>query len=129
MKIAGWRTSAVWPLPGEAAVKVYVRILGELKKLGIRSVSKTTAANILREAGFDLGPTRGEGTWSDFVARHASTLWDCDSLSVKSLTICGFVQLYVLFFIYIGSRRAFVSSATANRNSPWVTQQARTVSM
>ena len=51
----------------------YARILGELKKLGIRSVSKTTVANILREAGLDPGPKRGEGTWSDFVARHAAT--------------------------------------------------------
>src|SRR5262245_46255283 len=49
----------------------YARVLGELKKLGIRSVSKTTVANILREAGIDPGPKRGPGTWSDFVKRHA----------------------------------------------------------
>ena len=30
---------------------------------------------ILREHGFDLGPKRGAGTWSDFIERHAKTLW------------------------------------------------------
>lgn len=44
----------------------YTRILGELKKLGPRSVSRTTVVNILREAGLDPGPKRGEGTWSEF---------------------------------------------------------------
>lgn len=62
----------------------YARVLGELRKLGIRSVSKTTVANILREAGLDPGPKRGEGTWSDFVKRHAATLWACDFLSVQA---------------------------------------------
>jgi hypothetical protein len=39
-----------------------VRVLSELKKFGIRTVSKTTVTNILREAGLDPGPKRGEGT-------------------------------------------------------------------
>lgn len=107
----------------------YSRVLGELKKLGIRSVSRTTVANILREAGFDPGPKRGEGTWSDFLARHAATLWACDFLSVRSLTAAGFVDLFVLFFIHIGSRRAFVSGITAHPDAKWVTQQARNASM
>jgi putative transposase len=100
-----------------------------LRKLGIRSVSRTTVANLLREAGFDPGPQRGEGTWSDFVARHAATLWACDFLSVKSWTTRGVVDLYVLFFIHIGSRRALVSGITARPDAKWVTQQARNASM
>jgi putative transposase len=107
----------------------YARILGELKKLGIRTVSKTTVANILREAWFDPGPKRGEGTWSDFVARHASTLWAADFLSVRSLTTRGFVELFVLVFIHYGSRRAFVAGITANPDGHWVAQQARNASM
>jgi putative transposase len=39
----------------------YARVLGELRKLGIRTVSKTTVANILRGAGLDPGPKRGGG--------------------------------------------------------------------
>jgi putative transposase len=107
----------------------YARVLGELKKLGIHTVSKTTVANILREAGLDPGPKRGEGTWSDFVARHAATLWACDFLTVRSLTIRGCVDLFVLFFVHIGSRRAFVAGVTANPDAAWVTQQARNASM
>ena len=49
----------------------YTRILGELKKLGVRGASRSTVVNILKEAGLDPGPTRGKGTWADFIRRHA----------------------------------------------------------
>jgi hypothetical protein len=57
----------------------YTRILGELKKLGIRSISKNTVKRILKEAGLDPGPQRGEGTWDEFLKQHAASLWQCDS--------------------------------------------------
>jgi putative transposase len=105
------------------------RVLGELKKLGITTVGRTTVAEIMREAGLDPGPKRGEGSWDEFVKRHAATLWAADFLTVKSMTLTGFVDLHLLFFIHIGSRRVFVSSPTANPDSAWVAQQARNVSM
>lgn len=37
------------------------------------SLSKTTVRSILREHGFDLGPKRGQGTWSEFIERHGGT--------------------------------------------------------
>jgi hypothetical protein len=40
----------------------YTRILGELKKLGIGGVSRSTIANILKEYGFETAPKRGERT-------------------------------------------------------------------
>ena len=52
----------------------YRRILGELKKLRIRSVSRSTISRILVENGFDPGPKRGTGTWNEFVQRHIKTL-------------------------------------------------------
>jgi putative transposase len=107
----------------------YARVLGGLKKLGVRSVSKTTVANILRGAGLDPGPKRGPGTWGDFVKCHAATLWACDFLSVRSATLRGFVDLYVLFFIHVGTRRVIVSGVAANPDAAWVTQQARNASM
>jgi putative transposase len=39
------------------------------------------------------------------------------------------VELYLLFFIHVGSRRVIASSPTANPNAGWVTQQARNASM
>jgi putative transposase len=107
----------------------YSRVLGELKKLGIHAVSRTTVANILREAGLDPGPKRGEGTWEEFFTRQAATLWACDFLSVKSWTTSGLVDLYILFFLHVGSRRAFVAGITAHPDAAWVTQQARNASM
>jgi putative transposase len=37
----------------------YTRIVGELKKLGVCNVKRTTIANILKEQGFDPAPKRG----------------------------------------------------------------------
>ncbi len=107
----------------------YARVLGELKKLGIRTVSKTTVANILREAGLDPGPRRGPGTWDEFVRRHAATLWACDFLSVRGATLTGFVDLYLLFFVHVGTRRVTAAGVTARPDAAWVAQQARNASM
>ena len=107
----------------------YTRILGELKKLGIGTVCRSTVVNILNEAGLDPGPKRGEGTWSDFLKRHSATLWAADFLSVKSWTANGIVDLYLLFFIHVGTRRVIISNPTTSPNSEWVTQQARNASM
>ncbi len=102
----------------------YTRILGELKKLGIQSLSRNTIKNILKEQGLDPAPQRGEGTWDNFIARHAATLWQCDFLSVKSLTLTGWKRLYLLAFLHVGTRRVFLSPATANPNEAWVRKQA-----
>jgi hypothetical protein len=42
-----------------------LRVVGELRKFGIRNISRSTVANILREADLDSGPKRGEGTRSE----------------------------------------------------------------
>lgn len=38
----------------------YTRILGELRKLGVSKISRTTVLHILRAEGLDPGPKRGE---------------------------------------------------------------------
>ena len=68
----------------------YTRILGELKKLGIRAVSRNTVKNILKAHGLDPGPRRGLGTWDEFLKIHAATLWQCDFFSKRVLTPKGF---------------------------------------
>jgi putative transposase len=100
------------------------RILGELKKLGIQSVSRNTVKNILRGNGDDPGPKRGLGTWDEFITIHASTLWQCDFLCKRSLTPKGFRDLFVIVFLHVGSRRVFVSPSTAHPHEAWVTEQA-----
>ncbi|MBA4182279.1 MAG: integrase, partial [Anaerolinea sp.] len=61
--------------------------------------------------------------------RHAATLWACDFLSVRTLTAAGFVDLYLLAFIHVGTRRVVISAPTANPDSAWVAQQARNASV
>jgi putative transposase len=100
------------------------RVLGELAKLGLRSICKSTVANILREAGLDPGPKRYEHTWAEFLAIHAATLWQCDFFSHKMLTWRGWKDCFVLAFIQVGSRRVFVRPCTRTPDAVWVQQQA-----
>jgi putative transposase len=81
----------------------YTRILGELKKLGVRAICRSTVVNILRREGLDPGPQRGEDTWDDFLRRHAATLWACDFFAKPVWTFRGLVEVYVLMlnsFLY-----------------------------
>ncbi|MBW2046807.1 MAG: helix-turn-helix domain-containing protein [Deltaproteobacteria bacterium] len=56
----------------------YTRILGELKKLEIVSLSRNTIKNILREHGLDPAPERSRDTWDSYIKRHFKALWACD---------------------------------------------------
>ncbi len=70
----------------------YTRILGELKKLGIESVTRNTVKNILKRNGYESGPERGPGTRDEFLKIHAKTMWQCDFFSEKVVSIslfCG----------------------------------------
>jgi putative transposase len=107
----------------------YRRILGELRKLGIRNISRSTIARILQENGFDPGPKRGKGTWHDFVQRHIKTLWACDFFTTKVWTLRGPVTFYVLFFLHVHTRRVHVAGMTPNPDGQWMAQQARNMSM
>jgi putative transposase len=107
----------------------YTCILGELKKLGVRAIAKSTVKNILKEHGLDPGPARGEDSWGEFLARHAATLWACDFFTRTVWTLRGRVDVYVLFFIHLASRRVHVAGLTTNPNRAWMVQQARNTSM
>jgi putative transposase len=85
--------------------------------------------NILKAEGLDPGPKRGEGSWDEFIKRHAATLWATDFFSKKVWTARGPVDVFVLFFIHVGSRRVYLSGVTAHPNGQWMKQQARNVAM
>ena len=103
----------------------YTRILGELRKLGIKSVSRQTVKVILKENGIDPGPKRGKGSWDEFLKIHADTLWQCDFLSKPMWTAKGLVDVYLLVFLHLGSRRVWISPSTVQPDSAWVSLQAR----
>lgn len=83
----------------------YTRILGELRKLGIKAVSRNTVKNILKAHGLEPGPQRGAGTWDEFLKIHGATLWQCDFYAKKVLTLKGMRDLYLLIFLHVESRR------------------------
>ncbi len=102
----------------------YTRILGELKKLGIESVTRNTVKNILKRNGYEVGPKRGPGTWDEFIKRHAKTMWQCDFFSKKVVSKTGLRDLFVIVFLNVESRRVYITPATYHPDEAWVLEQA-----
>ena len=99
----------------------YVRIQGELRKLGLR-VGATTIRRLLLRKGLGPTPRRGGPGWSEFLRAQAEGILACDFFMVET----AFLEtVYVLFFIEVGSRRLHVISSTRNRAGAFLTQQAR----
>ena len=102
----------------------YRRIQGELLKLGIR-LAPSTIAKILSQAGLGPAPRRGR-TWREFLKGQAKGIVATDFFTVDTAFLR---RLYVLFFIELGRRRVWITGLTDHPNGPWVTQQARNVTM
>ncbi len=96
----------------------YTRIIGELRKLGIKKISRQTVRNILKEEGIQPGPDRTSDCWENFIERHAKTLWGCDFFSVRTVTARGIKEMYVLVFLCLETREAIVSDATLHPSVP-----------
>lgn len=62
----------------------YVRILGELGKVGIHRLSKTNVKNILKANDIDPVPQRSQDSWDNFMKRRFQTLWACDFFTKTS---------------------------------------------
>ncbi|TWU21806.1 integrase core domain-containing protein [Bythopirellula polymerisocia] len=105
----------------------YRRILGELRKLRIQFVSRTTIKNILKEEGIKPGPRRGSGTWDEFLMAHVDTLWQVDFFSKMVWTPTGLRQAFVLAFIHVGTRRVFCSPCSFKPDAKWMVRQAEAV--
>jgi len=103
----------------------YVRIVGELRKLGIE-VSATLVRNVLRAAGVPPAPQRDQLDWRSFLRQHAATTLASDFLTVDTVLLR---RLYVLVFICIGSRPIEYVACTSNPDGAWMVQQARNLLM
>ena len=120
------------PLPGETVELIlrlarenprwgYLRIVGELKKLGA-SISKGSVANVLRSNGLRPAPRRAGPTWAEFLRAQAKGVVATDFLTVDTVLL---PRYYVLFVVEIERRVVHLLGVTANPNGPWVTQVAR----
>jgi transposase InsO family protein len=103
----------------------YVRIQGELRKLGIR-VGASTIRRILRRAGLGPVPRRTGPTWTEFLRAQGRGALACDFFTVETIVL---KTLYLLFFIELSTRRVHIVGATSRPDSAWVTQQARNLSI
>jgi putative transposase len=103
----------------------YTRIIGELRKLGIKKISRQTVRNILKEEKITPGPDRTSDAWTDFLKRHKETLWACDFFSVKTITEKGLKDMYVLVFLCLTTREVIVTESTLNPNSTWVCEKTK----
>jgi len=103
----------------------YMRIVGELRKLGI-DVSATLVRNVLKAAGVPPAPRRGQLDWRSFLRQHAAATLACDFLTVDTVLLR---RLYVLVFICIGTRRIEYVASTSNPDGAWMMQQARNLLM
>jgi putative transposase len=99
----------------------YLRIVGELKKLGV-TVSKTSVANVLHRHGLPPAPRREGPTWSEFLSAQAKGIVATDFFHVDTVLLRRY---YVLFVIELERRVVHVLGVTTNPNGPWVTQVAR----
>ncbi len=99
----------------------YLRIVGELKKLGV-AVSKTSVAAVLRRQGFRPAPRRAGPSWSQFLQAQAQLVLATDFFTVDSVLLRRY---YVLFVIEVHSRVVHLLGVTANPDGPWATQVAR----
>jgi putative transposase len=101
----------------------YLRIHGELAKLGFRSGCSTVRA-VLRRHGVPPAPERGRraSTWRSFLRHYRHECLATDFFTVETL---GLRTLSVLFFIHLGTRRVFLAGCTEHPTFAWVAQQAR----
>ncbi len=97
-----------------------IRILGELRKLGLR-VSASSIRRLLRRHG--LGPSPRSGpTWSEFLCSQAKSVLATDFFTVDTVSL---KQLYVLFVIEQSTREVHILGVTEHPTGAFVTQVAR----
>jgi transposase InsO family protein len=107
----------------------YDRIVGALAKLGFE-VSDQTVGNVLRRNGVPPAQERKRTTtWPAFIRTHLALLAGTDFFTAEVLTLRGLVTYYVLFFIYLESRRVVIAEITVHQDEAWMKQMARNVTM
>ena len=90
----------------------YLRIVGELKKLGV-TLSKTSVAPVLSRRGLPPAPRREGPTWCEFLSSQAKGIVATDFFHVDTVLLRRY---YVLFVIELERRVVHVLGTTTNPN-------------
>jgi putative transposase len=106
----------------------YVRITGELRKLG-HAVSPSGVRDILKKHGLPPSPNRKGLSWKTFIQSHLDVTWAADFFTEEVWTKTGLVTFYVLIFIHLKTRRIWIAGCTPNPESAWMRQQAKNLVM
>lgn len=110
----------------------YRRIVGELKKLGIR-IASTTVRRILKDSGIHPAPDKAfkkpAVPWTTFVHAHMDSMAGSDFFTKRIYTLRGVLTAYMLVFIHFGARKVYCSAPTFNPDEEWIMQQARNAEM
>jgi transposase InsO family protein len=92
----------------------YMRVLGELRKLGY-TLSLQTVRRYRRDV-----PRSPSPSWRTFLANHRPQIWACDFFTVQTL---WFQTLYVFFYISHGRCEVMHLNVTSHPKADWVWQQ------
>ena len=110
----------------------YRRIVGEIKKLGIK-IGVTTIREILKQEGHFPDPNKATKMppipWTTFVHANLDSMVATDFFTKRIMTLRGIRDAYVLVFIHLGTRKVYSSAATYHPDKKWVMQQARNAAM
>jgi putative transposase len=105
----------------------YLRIAGELKKVGV-SLSHRTVAAILDRHGITPSPQRrNDPFWKGFVATKAHQIVGTDFFTVDVWGWLGKQTYDVLFAIHLGTRQVTILGVTEHSNTAYMSQVARDV--
>jgi putative transposase len=102
----------------------YVRIAGELKKLG-HQISPSCVRDLMRKHGLPPCPRRKGLSWKQFIETHLDVIWAADFFTEEVWTCAGLVTYYALIFIHLGTRRVQFAGCTPQPEARWMQQQAR----
>ena len=101
----------------------YVRIAGELKKLG-HHLSPSWVRDLVKKHGLPPCPRRKGLSWKQFIQSHLDVTWAADFFTEEVWTGAGLVTYYALFFIHLRTRRVYFAGCTPRPDSHWMRQQA-----